>query len=67
MTLRPIILALALGLVPHAHASSPINVEAAGHVRNPGPPRPASAQPHSLQRRMKKPICWAPPFFGNVH
>jgi len=36
MTLRPIILALALGLVPHAHASSPINVESAGHVRKPG-------------------------------
>ncbi|MEF8765896.1 MULTISPECIES: capsule biosynthesis GfcC family protein [Stenotrophomonas] len=36
MTLRPIILGLALALATHAHASSPIGVEAVGHVRNPG-------------------------------
>nr|WP_099559442.1 capsule biosynthesis GfcC family protein [Stenotrophomonas geniculata] len=36
MTLRPIILGLALALASHSHASSPIGVEAVGHVRNPG-------------------------------
>ncbi|MEN5273466.1 capsule biosynthesis GfcC family protein [Stenotrophomonas lactitubi] len=36
MTVRSTLLALALALSFHAHASSPIGVETAGHVRNPG-------------------------------